>query len=338
MKLDLEQIKKITLGAVHVEQENDAVHFYRFTPEQMELFRQRRDDFYRKTFCPAGVQLRFKTNSKTLSLKADFFYEEARWYFAVDVFVDGKMLDSVHNYAGVELRGDSIRTQVLPLGEFERQYALGEGEKEIRIYFPWSVRTILKEISLDDGATVIPVRPKHKLLCFGDSITHGYDTLHPSCRHTAHLADFLDAEEYNKAIGGDKFFPELAKAKDDFEPDYIVVAYGTNDWSCLSREFAENCCREFYKNISNTYPNSKIFALTPIWRADLNEQTQFGLFFDVEKMIRAAVEDLENVTVICGFDFVPHDTELYTDLRLHPNDAGAAHYFKNLSSQISKYI
>lgn len=337
MKLNLEQVKGITLGAVRVEEDPAGFHFYRFTPEQTELFRQRRDDFYRKTFCPAGVQLRFKTNSKTLSLKADFSYEEVRWYYAIDVFVDGKMLDSVNNYAGADIRGDNTKME-LPLDEQEVQYTLDEGEKEIRIYLPWSVQTVIREITLDDGATLIPVKAKKKLLCFGDSITHGYDTLHPSSRHAAHLAELLDAEEHNKAIGGDKFFPELAKTREDFEPDYIMVAFGTNDWYCLPRKFAEDCCRAFYKNISTTYPNARIFALTPIWRADLEEQTEFGSFFDVEKMIRDAVADLENVTVICGFDFVPHDAELYTDLRLHPNDDGAAHYFKNLSAQIAKHI
>ncbi len=55
------------------------------------------------------------------------------------------------------------------------------------------------------------------------------------------------------------------------------------------------------------------------------EQTEFGAFFDVEKMIRAAVADLKNITVIPGFDFVPHDTDYYADIRLHPNDEGAAH-------------
>jgi lysophospholipase L1-like esterase len=197
---------------------------------------------------------------------------------------------------------------------------------------------VLQKIELVDGASIVPVIPKHKLLCFGDSITHGYDTRHPSCWHAACLADFLDAQEYNKAIGGDKYFPELAKTRENFVPDYILVAYGTNDWSCHPRDFAEDCCREFYKNICANYPDSKVFALTPIWRADLDMKTGFGSFFDVEKVIREAVKDLKNVTVISGFDLVPHDAELYADLRLHPNDEGFAHYFNNLSSQIKQYI
>lgn len=337
MKLNLEQIKNITLGVDRVEQKEDGFHFYRFTPEQTELYRHRRDDFYRKTFCSAGVQFRFKTDSKTLSLKAGCFYEEARTYYAMDVHVNGKRIGSLCNFETTELPRDYIGVD-LTLGECEKQFALGDGEKEIRIYFPWSVRTILREICLDDGASIVPIKATKKLLCFGDSITHGYDTLHPDCRHAANLADFLKAEEHNKAIGGDKFFPELAKTREDFTPDYILVAYGTNDWFCFPRDFAENGCREFYKNISSTYPNAKIFALTPIWRKDLDAQTEFGSFFDVEKMIASAVENLSNVTLINGYDLVPHNTDLYADVRLHPNDEGAKQYFDSLSSQIAEHL
>ena len=53
---------------------------------------------------------------------------------------------------------------------------------------------------------------------------------------TARLADALGAEEVNKAIGGECFFPELAATKEDFQPEYITVAYGTNDWSRKSAE------------------------------------------------------------------------------------------------------
>jgi hypothetical protein len=54
--------------------------------------------------------------------------------------------------------------------------------------------------------------------------------------------------------------------------------------------------------------------------------------------IREATEDLENVTVIEGFDFVPHDTSLFSDKYLHPNSNGFEYYFDNLYTEIRKYI
>ena len=48
MKLDLSQIKEITLGAVRIEEADNAVHFYRFTKHQQELYKARSSDFYKK--------------------------------------------------------------------------------------------------------------------------------------------------------------------------------------------------------------------------------------------------------------------------------------------------
>ena len=76
----------------------------------------------------------------------------------------------------------------------------------------------------------IQKKPK-TLTLFGDSITQGYDVLYPSSHYLLKCAATLNAQIYNKAIGGDIFRPELAQIKDSYEPDYIVVAYGTNDWN-----------------------------------------------------------------------------------------------------------
>ena len=74
------------------------------------------------------------------------------------------------------------------------------------------------------------------MIMFGDSITHGYDALNPSFSYANRLADLLNADFVNKGIGGERFFPTLAQLKDDIEPDYITVAYGTNDWAHSPKE------------------------------------------------------------------------------------------------------
>ena len=95
----------------------------------------------------------------------------------------------------------------LPLGEFSRNFALGGGRKSVCIYLPWSVIVEIEELSIDDTAYITPIKPSKKLIAFGDSITHGYDALRPSNRYVAKLAEALDAEEINKGIGGEIFFP-----------------------------------------------------------------------------------------------------------------------------------
>ncbi len=86
--------------------------------------------------------------------------------------------------------------------------------------------------------------------------------------------------------------------------------------------------------MSSNYPQSKIFAITPIWRKDMNEDRIFGAFEKVEENIKSAVKDLKNVTVISGFDFVLKDEKYFADLRLHPNDEGFKYYYENLYNEI----
>lgn len=337
MQLDLTQIKAITTGAARVTQEADGFHFYRFTQAQETLYKEVHPDLLDKTFTPSGVKISFRTDSRKLSLAGTVSKVTARRYFAFDVLVNGTRIGTVDNFTGVELPKDYTVVE-LPLDPFAKEFDLGPGEKEVCVYFPWSVKIALQTVCLDDGAVVTPVKRPKTLLCFGDSITQGYDACYPTHKYVTQLADFLGADEYNKAIGAEVFFPELAALGDDLTPDCITVAYGTNDWSKSTtyEAFAQKC-RGFYENLAKTYPNARIFAITPIWRKDEDLVKPCGLFPVVEQTIREATKDLPNVTVIRGYDFIPQDENLYGDLRLHPNDAGFRHYYEALARAIAQH-
>ncbi len=334
MNLNLSQIKDITTGAVRVEEVDNDIHFYRFTNQQEELYKNRSDDFYKKTFATSGVQMRFRTNSQTLFLRTEIAGGSSRNYFAFDVFVDGEKVDTLDNFSDIDIPRN-YSTLKLPFGEFSKKFYLGMGEKEVCIYFPWSVKASLKEFILDDNSFIKPVKPSKKMICFGDSITQGYDALYPSNKYITKFAAMLEAEEHNKAIGGEIFFPELAVTREDFEPDYITVAYGTNDWNkCTQAEFCQNC-RAFFDNLTSNYPNVKVFAITPLWRKDHTGHREFGKFEEVDQIIKNIAKPYGNITVISGYYFINHDENLYGDLRLHPSDEGFEQYFKNLVKQIT---
>ena len=55
MKLDLTTLKSITNGACRIEYDNGVYSFYRFTKEQEEMYKDRSEDFYRKTFSTTGM-------------------------------------------------------------------------------------------------------------------------------------------------------------------------------------------------------------------------------------------------------------------------------------------
>lgn len=339
MKLNIEQIKNITVGAVRILEEQDGFHFYRYTEEQDRFYFDRDREFprfYAKSHATSGMRMTFRTDGSAISIKGKVSAGTSRSYYSLDVLVNGSAVGYIDNFSGVDLPQNFTVYQG-ELGDFQGSFDLGDGVKEVCIYLPWSVITVISEVEIEGAAFVEGVKRDKTLVAFGDSITQGYDALRPSGRYVSILADSLGADELNKAIGGEIMVPELAGMKESFVPDYITVAYGTNDWSTRLEPDFRARCREFYLTLSKTYPHSKIFAITPIWREDYKGERAFGDFDLVERDIAEAVADLDNVTLIRGFDLVPHDIKNYADLRLHPNDAGFEHYGSNLYSEIKKY-
>ena len=343
MKLTTDQIRSIALGAARIVEERGRPRFFRFTPSEDALYIARDASlgrpFHDRALCSAGVKLLFKTNSPMLSLFAEVPKPSSRTFFAFDVAVNGRYLGSLSNFNEHAMpAGYTSAEMPFPLGRFEKEFSLGEGEKTVAVYFPWSVEVTDFALTLMDGATLIPVKPSKKMLVYGDSITQGYDALRPSHRYGARLAEALDAEECNKAIGGEIFFPALAEQKADFAPDIITVAYGTNDWCTTNGASFMASARAFFSALVKNYPNARIFAITPIYRKDMTASTPFGAFSTVADHLRAAIAPFESVTLIDGLSLVPHTHTLFADLRLHPSDAGFDHYAENLIAEIQRHL
>ena len=336
MKLSVDQIREITQGAVSVVDFSGSVRFHRFTEEQEQLYTNRYEGCRRK-YSTAGIKLCFKTDSSRLSLAIEAIESTSRTYFSVDVFANEKHVGAIDNFSNQDISGD-YSAKKFPLGRFAKEFVLGDGIKDVTIYLPWSVELRIEELHLDENSLIEPICPDKILLAYGDSITHGYDAMRPMNRYAAQVAAALDAVEYNKAIGGEVFVPELVETKDDFEPDYIMVAYGTNDWGKLTwDEFAKNC-KQFYQNLAKKHPQAKIFALAPVWRKAYMEVRECCDFSQIGAYIKEVTEPFSNIHVIDCFDFIPHDVNYFADFKIHPNDKGFEHYGKNLVSRIQQIL
>ena len=328
-KLTFEEIQAVAIGVAYATEEADGVFLHRFTPAQEQAYKETSAEFYMKTAASAGIRLVFETDAENLQIGVSISPGSKSKGFALDVYAGDALVGSISTWPtdGIE-------------GKFNESYALGTGVKTVRIYLPWQACARIAELSVEDGAYIKPLRPSKKMLMFGDSITHGVTALRQKNSYAVRLSEMLDAEARNKGIGGDTFFPALAQCTDEaeFNPEYITVAYGSNDWG---KKTAEKYCadvRAFYGALSKQYPNAKIFAITPIWRADEDTERPLGPFSDLERHICENTKDFANVTVIPGRDLVPHDTALYHDARLHPNDEGFAYYAENLHREIMKYL
>ena len=329
MKLTLEQLQAITTGAVSLEQEEKGVRFFRFNQEQRELRQPRVTYPAEKMYSTAGIQFFFRTDSRSLYLRTTVEKGSASNHFSFDLFVNGAHIDSL----------DNLEQEERTLGTYEKTFRLGDDTKDICLYFPWSVATVIEELSLEDGACLIPTPPAKKLLIYGDSITHG-NTVRYSCNHyIPRLARVIGAQVRNKAIAGTTSFPEMVRLESPYEPDYVLVAYGSNDWDRHEEDFFVQNYREMMGLIADKYPQAQVFVISPIWRADQEtRQRRMGPLSAVEDNILKVTKDFANVTAISGMDLVPHDLQYFADAGLHPNDTGYEHYFQNLWSKMQSTL
>lgn len=335
MKLNLKQIKSVTQGAVYITEDENGIQFHRFNESEEKYYNA--TPHANKAFSTAGIQMVFKTDADKLSMKANVDTGSTRKFFSFDIYINGELSAEFKNYRHEEM-SLPYSLHKCKLGDFCWEMPMKEGEKTLRIVFPFGVRPTISEISLENATFIEPVKRSKTMLIYGDSITHGYDALNPSRAYAVQLAHALDAAAVNKAIGGEVFRAELSAIKNDINPDYITAAYGTNDWTHRTREDAETDCRGFYENLRRNYPHAKIFAITPIWRGNMDDETTFGKFSDAIKMIHTVCEEIGGITVIDGFEFVPAKKELFADLRLHPTNEGFDLYAANLLKEIKKYI
>lgn len=337
--LTLAEIRTAARGAAYVCENEKGVCFHRFTEEEEGYYCYRLAEFYSKAHATSGIKLAFRTNSRLLSLSvhADSMGSQ-RTYFSLDLLVNEKPVGFLDNYGGKPL-SPTYHEDAFPLGDFAADFDLGEGEKAVTLHLPWSVVLTLRSLSLDDGASFTPLpRPEKRFIAYGDSIIHGYDATRPHLRQMNRLACALDAEEYNKAIGGEVFCPGLAECACELAPDFITVAYGTNDWGKTDfATFSENC-PAFYAALAARHPHTPIFALTPIPRGGIMENENFGHFDQVAETVRAVAARHENITVIDGAELMPYDKALYSDGYLHPNDTGFAVYADNLIRKIRAFL
>lgn len=325
MILNLEQVKAVTCGVEDVVSGNGGFEFRRFTEEQTNAYIKYRDNMYgKRTLVNSGVRLAFTTDSTNFSLTYGHYTDYSLGFGWIEVFVDGK---SAGNFP-VDLGGN---------GKIELT-ELGEGVKNVEIYLPWQKNVTLSDITLDDGALLKPLRRSRILMAYGDSITKGHNAQLTTRTYITQLAAKLDADLYNKAIGGDRFFPELLTADEPVTPDIITVAYGTNDWVLHTRETLTKRSRDFMVALSEKFPSARIFAISPIWRAMNTRIGKFGApLSEVHGVIENAAAGLANVTVIDGSKLAPCDPAYYTD-GLHPHDFGMDIYAENLYNEIKKYI
>lgn len=332
MKLTFDEVKKITRGALEIEESEGVFTFHRFEARAREYYSTTTPQYFGKSKATASVCLDFMTNSDRFDVDFSVTYGSSRTYYYFDVCVDG----IIRKHLGEEKAWIKKGHISLKVSDY---IAPDGGEHRITLWLPNLANAKLSNIELDDGATLTPINYKKKLLCFGDSITHGYDAAFPSKSYVNRMTAHFDAFTVNQAIGGERFVPEILLEDTEYRPDIITVAYGTNDWTGLKKEVFHPGCEQFFEKLSRLYPDAVRFAILPIWRGDAKtcKHNYEGTLDEACEFIAETAKKY-GCKVIDGRPFMPQSPEFFWDGRLHPNDLGFAEYASGLIAEIEKHI
>ena len=146
----------------------------------------------------------------------------------------------------------------------------------------------------------------------------------------------MNADSVIQGIGGSFFAPKTVLPT-GYNPNFVFIAYGTNDFMRLKTlEDLETKAREYVSNVKEVYKSAEIFVITPVWRKDEDAPREMGTFKKCCDCIKKVAEELA-VEIIDGDKLIPHFSEFMADT-VHPNDLGFSMYAINVLKQLKGKI
>lgn len=317
-------------GAVRLESRAAGLLLHRTTASQLAYLDGLGPGAGLRGRCNASQQIVLRTDAERLDVSLDVG-TGARRCFGIAACVDGVCTHPA--FAPSQPDGSTSFAVAL------RAPADQPRTRLVRLHLhPSRVVTLLKLDAI--GATVVaPVPPApRRLLCYGDSIMQGMEAISPLSPYPVPLAELLDADLLNLAIGGQVFDAAYIDPDLPFKPDLIAVAYGTNDWARgLSAAEIGRQTTAFLRRIAAIHPQARVAALTPLWSAGGHERKAAGTLPEASAAIAAAAAAETGVRVVDGLTLVPNEPRYFVD-GLHPNDLGFGHYTTNLVRALRDWL
>ena len=320
MKFSANSLKKLIKGACYYEINSGYITAFKYCKNQIDLMnKEGYDEFWRdRGMFSAGIRIELKTDSPFISFdykanKGTSLLERSN---SLDIWVDGVLFSVLHLK---ENRGN-VRVE------------LPEGEKTVAVYFPCDCQFSVKSFTIDGKYKSVKDKGQ-KVLVIGDSITQGYGPMFSSGSYFNALQRMTGYNMLNQGIGGYRCEPQDLMYIEGFEPDKIITFLGTNWYDAPDCYDYERATVEFYKRLTELYPNKEILAISPIWRNDegLNPE-RFKWCIGI---VKRECKKYENITLVDGFTLLPNVDECYCD-KLHPNEYGCLMLAQNLYKEMKK--
>ena len=321
MKLTFDEIASAAEGIVRTERNNVGLELHRFTREQEAFFYKTHKDFCNDYFfngyfgkncrTTAGVKLDFTTDAEEIVVK----------FGKTELATLRNPLDQLFDvYEGGELKA------TYQMGD-ELSHKTAGGKHRYEIYFPHYAFPVISDMELV-GATIFEpcVRPA-EIIFFGDSITHGARSNHPSNTYVMRVARALGVCVLNQGNSG--FVYDAGSVERVCDPKIVVCAYGIND---IVRKKDKSILRgdaeDFHKRVRECYPLSKIVSILPIYTSW--EANKIDCIAEEREILSSVYKDYSDY-IVDGRELIPLDMSLFDD-GIHPTEEGFEHYGKNLTN------
>ena len=303
MKLTLEQIKKLTVGAVDIEQTADGIFFYKMQKCQIDAFYALSDILGFRAKTTTGIRLDFETDSKFLAFDVK---SGAKFEYLIDGVYQGT----------VEINDKRAKIEL-------------SAPCRVTLVFPSHDVGVIDNVELSDGASAVRHKFDKKVLFIGDSITQGWNSGIDTLSYAYRASFALNLDSVIQGVGG-AYYHASTFADSGFEPDTVIVAYGTNDvWHFGTKDEMALQLRAYLGLVKETYKQSKIYAISPIWVSGGSEEKRMGNLWECYRFIAEEIEKC-GVEHIRGLDLVPHERRYFAD-DLHPNKDGFGEYSGKLA-------
>ena len=317
MLLSFEQIKDITVGSLfNVLGEDGAITFNKCTDKQVAAWYVLSETLGNRSKTTTGVRLDFHTDAKAVKFtlaRGNFF----------DLLINGVLVKHCLTAESKEIYHE-LPTDV--------------SDNRVTLVFPSHHVGSIREVELEEATYVKRHAFDRKMLFIGDSITQGHKSDYDSVSYAYHTSFFFNADSVIQGIGGAMFHETTFDPEIPYDPDIVIVAYGTNDFGRYKTlDELRQHVGGFLDGVKGRYGDKQVFCISPIWRGDDAKPKTMGMFSECLDVIKDEIAKHEFIH-IDGYTLTPHDPWFYSDGYLHPNATGFGIYAINLVKELSKYI
>ena len=226
---------------------------------------------------PSGGRLEFVTDATSIELEAVFTRVEyggiTPHTATIDLVVDGELIASE-----ALIVTDLVRFPDPSSLEFEmvhtdpsvvRFAGLPTGLKHVEIWLAQNASTMLRELRLDDGASLEPPPPsdRRRWVHYGSSISHCMEADHPTGTWPAVVARAVDVDLYSLGLAGQCHLDQFAaRTIRDLPADLISLKLGinvVNADSMRERAFVP-AVHGVLDTIRDGHPDTPIVVISPI--------------------------------------------------------------------------